>query len=66
MHKLLTWKDAVAYCGLPADKGVKYLKRQVSLGTGPRSTRPSERKILFAVTDLDRWMATWRHGKGGA
>jgi len=37
----------------------KYLSGQCRYGNGPTHYLPSPKKMMFAVEDLDAWIATW-------
>jgi hypothetical protein len=59
-EQLLNRKEAAEYTGLR----LKYLDYQIETGNGPAYVRPSPKRIFFARTDLDAWIASWQRSDG--
>jgi hypothetical protein len=53
---LKNWDEAASHVGF----SVKDLKNAVRHGRGPAYFKPTPQRVLFAVEDLDAWVAGWK------
>jgi hypothetical protein len=53
--ELLNETEAAEFCGLEPE----YFKNLRRGGHGPAYVKPSERVILYRVSDLAAWIASW-------
>jgi hypothetical protein len=56
-HKYLSTDEAARYIGL----GASSLERLRITGQGPVYFRPTPRRVLYAIEELDAWLHNRRH-----
>jgi len=60
IKRLYTFDTGAEYCGFEDDDSKAYFKTLHKEGRGPSFVKPSDRRIFFTRTALDKWMTTWQ------